>query len=66
MKKYIAVVTFDRGAAGPWCSRIMSTFANSAEEARAEIARELARPGRYEYLNAWREHGEEMLEEEVE
>ena len=66
MKKYIAVVTFDRGAAGPWHNRIMSTYANSPEEARAEIAMQLARPGRSEYLNAWREHGEEMLEEEVE
>lgn len=65
MHKYIAVVKFDRGAAGPWCSRIMSTFANSAEEARAEFARQLAKPGRQEYLNAWREHGEEMLEEEL-
>ena len=38
-------------------ARILSVYADSEDEARAEIERQLSKPGRYQVLKAWREGG---------
>lgn len=43
--------------------RIISTLAQSREEAREEIRRQLDRPGRKDALVRWIEDGEQMLRE---
>jgi len=44
---------------GGWM-RIITVYASTEAEARAEARRLLEKPGRGGFLKAWREHGEQV------
>lgn len=41
---------------------IITVLAKTEEEAKAEICRQLNRPGRADYLAAWQRDGEQIIE----
>jgi len=54
MKKFTAVFGKHNG-------RIISVGAETKEEARKEVHRQLARPGRHDAHNRWKQDGEQLI-----